>query len=101
VKKLFNHAGLVTAVTDINYLALIMFRCSASSSEARQALLPENLELIRAGGASIPGRPPRIIRSQMAAKSASSKRPIAVKGQVRSGHIPYSYHNADSCNSTT
>lgn len=87
VKKTFNHAWLVTAVTDIDYLALLMFRYSASSSEARQALLPEKLELIRAGGASISGRPPRVIRSRMAAKSASSKRPH--RGQGTSTFRPY------------
>lgn len=67
-RKSFNHANLVTAVTDSHSFALLMSHYSASSSEARQALLPEKFELIRAGGASISGRPPRVIRIRMAAQ---------------------------------
>lgn len=88
--KFTSHTSDVSWVTDIDYLALIMFRYSASSSEARQALLPEKLELIRAGDASIHERPPRVIRSQMAAKSASSKRPY--RGQGTSTFRPYFVH---------
>ena len=49
------HAETVIGVTYRYHITLVMCRYSASSkSEARQALLPERLEFIRAGGASSP-----------------------------------------------
>jgi hypothetical protein len=92
-----NHTTDVSWVTDSDYLALIMFRYSASSSEARQALLLEKLELIRAGSASISGRPPRVIRSRMAAQSVSHRgqgtntfRPFrtAITTQIHGNQLP-------------
>ena len=80
VPIIHNHALAVTEITYNSFLTLIMCRYSASSSEARQAPLPEKLELIRASGASIPGRPPRVIRSRMAAQ----KQQQPAKGPLRS-----------------
>jgi hypothetical protein len=54
--KFSSHTSAVSWITDIYFITLVMCHYSASSSEARQAILPEKLELIRAGGASFPGK---------------------------------------------
>ena len=90
--KFTRHTSAVSWITDIYFITLVMCHYSASSSEARQALLPEKLELIRAGGASFPGKKNKVWKTTKQrftrlSKAAAAQGPIAVHGQVCSGYF--------------
>ena len=71
--KSLSHSNPVIAVTDTYSSALLMCFYSASSSEARQALLLEKLELIRVGP-SFPVTQTQVRVRMAAPKKAASNR---------------------------
>jgi hypothetical protein len=66
-----------------------MFRYSASSSEARQALLPEELELIRAGGRQLSWKTNKVWKT--------TKAKIHAAEQSRGSTGPHRYQKGQVC----